>query len=227
MDDHPLVRDALRRAFAREPSLGVCGEAEDREGTMAAIKASKPDLAIVDLRLKDSDGMQLIRDIHDRHPGMLTLVLSMYDEELYAERAIRAGASGYISKLETPEKILQAVQTVLSGDIYWSQRAAAQVASKAARSVRRAEGSAGNVLSERELEVFELIGSGAGTTAIAAILGISASTVETYRARIRQKRSLGDAEQLLQAAIRWNVAKGQCCQLPSGQTSTGKTKHKT
>jgi DNA-binding NarL/FixJ family response regulator len=219
VDDHPLVRQALRETISLEGDLAVCGEAEDRQGTFAAIEASRPDLAIVDLGLKDSDGIMLIKDIHDLHPRMLTLVLSMHDESLYAERAIRAGASGYISKQETPAKIIGAVRRILAGEIYWSEKVAAQVASKVARAVRPGDGSPSDLLSERELQVFELIGSGASTSAIAAMLGIDVSTVETYRTRIKEKMNLTDAGKLLQTAIRWTVAKGACCQLPSGRLS--------
>jgi DNA-binding NarL/FixJ family response regulator len=219
VDDHPLVRQALTDLIAREADMAVCGEAEDRQGTLAAIEASRPDLAIVDVGLKNSDGIALIKDLHDLHPQMPTLVLSMHDESLYAERAIRAGASGYISKQEASTKIIEVVRKILAGEIYWSERVAARVASKAARSVRGADGSPADLLSERELEVFELIGSGASTSGIAAMLCIDVSTVETYRARIKEKMNLGDAGKLLQAAIRWTVAKGACCQLPSGRPS--------
>lgn len=226
VDDHPLVRQALRETLSREPGLEVCGEAEDREGTLAAIKRFRPHLAIVDLGLKDSDGIALIKDIRELHPQMLTLVLSMHDETLYAERAIRAGASGYISKREAPAKLLEAVRRILGGEIYWSEKVAAQVASKVARSVRGSQGSPADRLSERELEVFELIGSGASTPAIGAMLHIDASTVETYRARIKEKMGLRNAGELLQSAIRWSVARGDCRQLPracerSGGSSTG------
>jgi DNA-binding NarL/FixJ family response regulator len=217
VDDHPLVRQALRETLSREPDMAVCGEAEDRDGTLAAIEALRPDLAIVDLGLKNSDGIRLIQDIHDQHPRIFMLVLSMHDESLYAERAIRAGASGYISKQEAPQRIMQAVRTVLSGEIYWGEKVAAQIASKVARSVRRPNDLPANVLSEREMQVFELIGSGVATSGIAAMLHIGVSTVETHRTRIREKMNLKDAGELLQAAIRWNVAKGHCCELPAGE----------
>jgi DNA-binding NarL/FixJ family response regulator len=192
--------------------LAVCGEAEDRAGTLAAIEASRPDLAIVDLGLKNSDGLRLIQDLHDRHPKLLTLVLSVHDESLYAERAIRAGASGFISKQEAPARIMQAVRAVLAGEIYWGEKVAAQVASKVARSGRGLNGSPVDLLSERELQVFERIGSGFSTSAVAAMLHLDVSTVESYRARIKEKLNLQDAQELLQAAIRWNVAKGAYCQ---------------
>jgi DNA-binding NarL/FixJ family response regulator len=118
VDDHPLVRQALKDLIAREPDLAVCGEAEDRNGALAAVADSKPDLAIVDLRLRDSDGLELIRDLHHRNPETLTLCLSMYDESVYAEQAIGAGASGYISKTEATTNLMRAVRRVLSGEIY-------------------------------------------------------------------------------------------------------------
>jgi DNA-binding NarL/FixJ family response regulator len=217
VDDHPLVRRALTDLLAREADLEVCGEAEDRQETLAAVEASRPDLAIVDVGLKNSDGIALVKDLHHLHPRMPTLVLSMHDESLYAERAIRAGASGYISKQETPAKIIEAVRKILAGEIYWSEKVAAQVASKAARSVHGGDGSPADLLSERELQVFELIGSGASTSAIAAMLHIDVSTVETYRTRIKDKMNLSDARKLLQAAIRWTVAKGACCQLTAAR----------
>ncbi|MGO8677281.1 MAG: response regulator [Limisphaerales bacterium] len=222
VDDHPLVRQALRETLAREPNLAVCGEAEDRDGTLAAIEACRPDLAIVDVGLKNSDGIRLIQDIQARYPRVLMLVLSMHDESLYAERAIRAGANGYISKQEPPEKIMQAIRTVLAGEIYWGEKIAAQVASKVARSSRRLNNLPPNVLSERELQVFELIGSGVSTSAIAATLHIGVSTVETHRSRIREKMNLKDAGELLQVAIRWNVASGNCSHFQGGEADLRK-----
>jgi DNA-binding NarL/FixJ family response regulator len=214
VDDHPLVRQSLRDFISRESNLAVCGEADDREGALAAIEAFRPDLIIVDLGLKNSDGLMLIQDIHDRHPMLLTLVLSMQDESLYAERVIRAGACGFISKRETPMKILEAIRQVLGGEIYWSERAAAHVASKIVRPVHSSNGLPTGLLSERELQIFELIGSGASTPEIVASLHIGVSTVETYRSRIKEKMNLKDAGALLQAAIRWTVSKGTCCWLP-------------
>jgi DNA-binding NarL/FixJ family response regulator len=214
VDDQPLVRQALRETISREAGLAVCGEAQDRAGALAAIEASRPDLAIVDLGMKNSGGIRLIQDMHDLHPRMLTLVLSRLDELLYAERAIGAGASGYISKEEAPAKIMQAVRKVFAGEIYWGERVAAQVASKVARSGRRARSLPRNLLSQRESQVFELIGSGIlSTSALAAMLHVDVSTLETCRTRIQEKMNLGDARELLRAAIRWSVAEGACCQL--------------
>jgi DNA-binding NarL/FixJ family response regulator len=217
VDDHPLVRQGLRHTIAGEGDLVVCAEAEDREGALAAIAATQPNLAIVDLGLKSSNGLELVKDIHEQHPKTLVLVLSIHDESLYAERVVRAGASGYISKQEAATKVLEAVRRILGGEIYWSERAAAQIASRVARPERAGRGGPLNRLSDRELEIFELIGSGWSTARIASQLHIDVSTVETYRARIKEKMSLNDAGELLQAAIRWNMSEAAAQQVWLGQ----------
>ena len=207
VDDHPLVRLSLREFIQRESDLAVCGEAEDRDEALAAVESTRPHLAIVDLTLKNSNGMELIKDLRDRFPKVQILVLSMHDETLHAERAIRAGARGYITKQEATTKIMVAIRQVLNGDIYWSERAAAQVASKFASQSRPViTASPVDCLADRELQVFELIGAGRSTRQIAASLHIDVSTVETYRARIKEKLNLKDSLALLQYAIRWHIA---------------------
>src|SRR5579883_1166386 len=151
VDDHPLVRLSLREVIKREPDLLVCGEAEDREQALELVESARPHLAIVDLTLKSSNGMDLIKDLRARHPDVQVLVLSMHDETLHAERAIRAGARGYITKQEATKKIMVAIRQVLSGDIYWSERAAARVASKIARASKSATTSSVDLLADREL----------------------------------------------------------------------------
>ena len=206
IDDHPLVRLSLKGVIERERDLVVCGEAEDLEQALAAVAASKPNLAIIDLTLKNSDGMELIKDLRHRYPKVQILVLSMHDEDLHAERAIRAGARGYITKQEAATKILVAIRQILSGEIYWSEKAAARVASRIAGRSRPAKDFPLDSLTDRELQVFEFIGAGRSTRQIAAELHIDVSTVETYRARIKEKLNLKDALDLLQYAIRWHVA---------------------
>lgn len=207
VDDHPLVRQALKDAIGGECDLEVCGEAEDREEALKGIAAVAPDLAIVDLRLRTSDGLDLVRDICNHHPNVLSLVLSMQDESMTAERAVRAGARGYISKQEAPRKIIEAVRKVLGGEIYWSEKAAAMVASKVALPLKQTNGSMIERLSERELQVFEMIGQGQSTQQISEILHIDVSTVETYRSRIKEKLDLTNGPELLQTAIRWSLNK--------------------
>ncbi len=200
VDDHPLVRQGLAEVLHRQPEFRVCGEAEDHAAALAAIETRKPDLVILDLTLKKSDGLELIKDIRARFPGLRILVVSMHDEMVNAERAIRAGACGYITKQEATTKILSAIRRILAGGIYLSEPVAALVASKLAGRYR-----AGPVdhLTDRELQVLELIGDGLSTREIAERLHLDNSTVETYRARLKEKLALKDAHDLLQYAIRW------------------------
>jgi DNA-binding NarL/FixJ family response regulator len=204
VDDHPLVRESLKLIIQREPDLMVCGEAEDRELALELAAAAEPHLALVDLTLNNSHGLELIKDFGNRWPKMKILVLSMQDEALYAERVIRAGARGYITKNEAPGKILLAIRKILAGEIYWSEKAAARVASKVARSSRSSSNFSVEGLTDREVQVFELLGAGQSTQQIADTLHINASTVETYRARIKEKLHLKNALELLQCAIRWS-----------------------
>jgi len=206
VDDHPVTRQALKIVISRETDLEVCGEAESGDAALALFEETHPDLAIVDVGLKDSDGLDLIKDIRGRHPEARILVCSAQDETVYAPRALRRGANGYISKLEPVSKVMEAMRQVLKGEAYWSSQVAQILASSVARGRSMANCWPDECLSERELQVFELIGAGTGTPRIAALLQIDASTVETYRARVKEKMNLKDADDLLQAAIRWHVA---------------------
>jgi len=206
VDDHPLIRLSLRDIFSREPDLAVCGEAADVRAALEGIGELRPDLAIVDLKLKESDGLELIKEVASRYPRTLCLALSMHDEALHAERVVRAGACGFVSKHEDVATFMKAVRKALGGEIYWSERAAAEVASRVARPTR-SKGLRADALSERELQVFESVGTGTSTTEIARSLHIDVSTVETYRARIKEKLGLKNATELLQEAIRWNMSR--------------------
>ena len=208
VDDHPLVRDALKRLIQQEPDLAICGEAEDREQVLAMVAATQPHLVILDLSLKSSNGAELIKTLRDQFPKLFILVLSMHDELVYAERTIRAGAHGYVAKNEALAKIRAAIRCVLSGEIYWSERAAARVASKFACRSNASPASSNksaDLLTDREVQVFEMIGTGQSTRQIAAALHIDMSTVETYRSRIKYKLKLKSAAELLQHAIRWSA----------------------
>lgn len=200
VDDHPLVREGLAEVLHRQPGYRVCGEADDRAEALAAIETRKPDLVILDFTLKKSDGLELIKDIRARYPELRILVVSMHDETVNAERAVRAGACGYITKQEAPTKVLSAVRRVLEGGIYLSEQVAAQVAGKLAG---RSQSNSVDRLADRELQVFEMIGVGLSTRQIAERLHLDNSTVETYRARIKEKLALKDALELLQHAICW------------------------
>jgi DNA-binding NarL/FixJ family response regulator len=208
VDDHPMVRERLTEVIQREPDLAVCGEAEDRFRALEMIAATRPHLAIVDLTLRRSNGMELIKDIRSRYPALAVLVVSMHDETLHAERVIRAGAHGYITKQEATRKIMLAIRTVLTGGVYLSGKMASQIAASA---VGRAQTKASlpvNQLSDRELCVFEMIGQGRSTRQIADELHLDVRTIETYRARIKEKLNLKDANDLLQHAIRWMQVEG-------------------
>lgn len=207
VDDHPLVRSALRDSLQREPDLLIAGEAEDCDQALAEVAKQPPDLLIIDLSLKNSDGIDLVRAVQHEYPRVRTIVLSMHDESVHAERVIRAGASGYISKQEAATRVVQAVRKVLKGEIYWSEKAAAQVASRIVSRIggNGSPGAPMDVLSRREMQVFELIGAGANPTQIAQQLKVDLSTVDTYRARIKEKLRLKNAAELRREAIRWNV----------------------
>jgi DNA-binding NarL/FixJ family response regulator len=203
VDDHPLVRERLAEIINRENDLVICGDAEDRHQALQMIKTCSPQLVIVDITLKSSDGVELIRDIHARWPALLTLVVSMHDESLYAERALRAGARGYITKQEATRNILSAIRRVLSGQIYLNDKIASRILSRLATPARASGFTPADLLADRELQVFELTGRGLNTRQIAARLHLGVKTVETYRARIREKLDVKDPDDLLSIAITW------------------------
>ena len=203
VDDHPLVRERLAEAINRESDLIVCAEAEDRAGALQVIRSAQPHLVIVDLTLKNSEGMDLIKDIHTQWPNLLMLVVSMHDESLYAERVLRAGARGYITKQEATRSILSAIRRVLAGDVFVSQTMAAQIVGRATSHHGVGSGDPRETLASRELQVFELTGRGLNTREIAAELHIGVKTVETYRHRIREKLGLEQPGDLLRSAIAW------------------------
>jgi DNA-binding NarL/FixJ family response regulator len=207
VDDHPLVRRALRQAIDNEGDLIVCGEAEDREEALIVLVATSPALAIVDLTLKTSDGLELVKDIQKMHPEVLTIVLSMCNESVHAERAIRAGANGYISKQEEPAQVMRAIRKVLAGEIYWPEKVVVDTFNRLAGRCFSQNTGMATQLSERELQVFELIGIGSSPAQIAAIMDVEVSTVDTYRSRIKEKLSLKGANELRHEAIRWNVVR--------------------
>lgn len=203
VDDHPIVRQGLAQLIDQEHDLHVCGQAEDAHAAMKAIRELSPDLAVVDISLKDTSGIELIKNIKVQHPGLPVLMLSMHDEEIYAERALRAGARGYVMKQEATERVVIAIRRVLAGEMYVSEGMAAKMVSKLVASSTQTGGSPVDRLSDRELEVFRLIGTGYGTREMAEKLHLSVKTIETYRAHIKEKLDLIDANELLRTAINW------------------------
>jgi len=207
VDDHPVVREGLAESINREHDLTVCAQAEDYRAALKAIENTKPELVVVDLMLKDSSGMELIKDIHTRWPRLLILVVSMHDETLYAERVLRAGAQGYITKQQATRDILLAIRRVLSGGIYLNERTASSVLARLAAK-QAVTDSITDLLADREMQVFELTGRGLSTREIGGQLHIDVKTVDTYRARIKEKLNLKSSSELLQLAIRWNKDRG-------------------
>lgn len=203
VDDHPMVRERLAEVINQEPDLQVCGEAEDRAGALAVIATTQPDLVIVDLTLKESHGMDLIKDLQTQQPQVRILVVSMQEESLYAERVIRAGAHGYITKQEATRKVLHAIRKVLAGEVYLSETLTVQLLSRVVGRSRPEAALSVSSLADRELQVFEMIGRGLGTRQIAEKLHLDVKTIETYRARIKEKLKLKDAAELLRSAIQW------------------------
>jgi len=203
VDDHPIVRQGLAELINHEQDLTVCGQAEDALEALRIIKKMKPNMVIVDISLKETSGLELIKDLGVRYAHLPVLALSMHDESLYAERALRAGAKGYIMKAEATENVVTAIRKVLSGHMYVSDKMAAKMVRKLVGGKRETGASAIERLSDRELEVFSFIGQGCGTRQIAERLHLSVKTIETYRAHIKEKLNLADANELLQHAIQW------------------------
>lgn len=203
VDDHPVVRDGFAEVINREPDLTVCAAAEDRSGALKAIESTTPHLVVIDLTLKNSSGMELIKDIHVRWPQLLVLVVSMHNENLYAERILRAGARGYITKQQATRDILMAIRRVLSGGVYLNETTGAAVLARLAASPQAKDDAVMDLLTDRELQVFELTGQGFNTREISGQLHIDMKTVETYRLRIREKLNLDSSSELLKLAIRW------------------------
>jgi len=204
VDDHPIVRQGLALLINREPDLVVCGEAEEAMGALHVLSSAHPDVLIVDISLNGPDGLDLLKSIRGTHPTLPVLILSMHDESLYAERALRAGANGYIMKQEATERVLVALRRILNGEIYVSDRIANKLLKHFITGSGAVQSSIAD-LSDRELEVFRLIGKGHGTRQIAEELHISIKTVESYQAHIKEKLSLRSARELIQHAMQWNM----------------------
>lgn len=203
VDDHPIVRQGLAQLLNGESDFIVCGEAENARKAMAAIASLQPDLAIVDITLQGTNGIELIKNIVAQWPELPILVLSMHDESLYAERALRAGAKGYVMKQEATEKLTGALRRILNGQIYVSERLADKMMRKAIDGKSMADSSPVAILSDRELEVLQLIGQGHGTRQIAEDLSLSVKTIESHRAHIKEKLNFKTAPEMVRFAVQW------------------------
>lgn len=208
VDDHPMMRQGLAQLINHEPDLTVCGEADTASQALEEVTSRRPDLVLLDISLPDKNGLELIKDLHAWSPEVLILVVSMHDEALYAERVLRAGARGYIMKQEGGRILMEAVRRVLSGRVYVSEKMAARILETF--SGRRVETLVSPVeqLSDREFEVFQLIGDGKGTRDIAGHLHLSVKTVEVHRANIKAKLKIRTATDLVRYAVRWTEAQG-------------------
>ena len=203
VDDHPIVRQGLRRVMENEVDLSVCGEAESVRDARQAIKDLKPDALIADISLKQGDGIELVRDVRAHHPQLPILVLSMHDETIYAERMLSAGANGYIMKQAASEQFLIAMRRVLDGGIYVSEAVGNNMIQKFAAGGAYISANPIDRLSNRELQILHMIGKGMSTRETAQSLNLSIKTVESHRQRIKRKLNLATGTQLIQYAVNW------------------------
>lgn len=203
VDDHPLLRQGMSQLINSEKDMTVCGEAEDYHKALAVIGVAKPDLVVLDLSLNGASGLELLKDIKVRFPKLPVLILSMHDESVYAQRALRAGAAGYVMKQEAMDTVLTAIKKILAGEVYLSDRLAKQMLNRMLGGQNVTNASPIDCLSDRELEVFGLIGQGLGTRPIAEKLHLSVKTIESHRAHIKEKLNLKNATELVHHAIQW------------------------
>jgi DNA-binding NarL/FixJ family response regulator len=208
VDDHPIVRQGLALLIEREADLVVCGEAEGAHTAYHAVENLKPDIVVLDISLSGPDGLDVLKEIRMKTAALPVLILSMHDESIYAERAMRAGANGYIMKQEATEKVLVAIRRILQGDMYLSDRLTNAMLQQFVRGTPPTKTSPLVNLTDRELEVFRLIGEGHGTRRIADELHLSVKTIESYQAHIKEKLALRNARELVRHAIEWTVSVG-------------------
>ncbi|MGA7853445.1 MAG: response regulator transcription factor [Candidatus Acidiferrales bacterium] len=211
VDDHPIVRQGLALLIDREADLSVCGEAEGAHSAFHAIATLRPDIVLLDISLSGPDGLDVLKEIRIKSENLPVLMLSMHDETIYAERAMRAGANGYIMKQEATEKVLVAIRRILQGGVYLSDRLTNTMLQQFVHGASSAKKSPLVGLTDRELEVFRLIGQGHGTRQIADELHLSVKTIESYQAHIKEKLSLRNARELVQHAIEWTVSLNGGC----------------
>ena len=209
VDDHPIVRKGIAQLLAQEDDLEVCAEAEGYTDTLRAIETASPEVVLLDLSLQGAGGLDLLKTVHERRPRLPVLVVSMHDESLYAERALRAGARGYVMKHEAPDRIVAAVRRILSGGIYLSESMSSRLLARAVTPRAAASASPVSDFSDRELEIFQLIGKGVGTRQIAERLHLSIKTIETHRAHIKDKLGVATAPELVRHAVQWAQQEGR------------------
>lgn len=215
VDDHPLVRRGLAEVIAREADLETCGEAGDVAEGLAAVERTKPNVAVIDLTLRTGHGIELIEKLRTRDPDLKILVSSMHDEMLFAERVLRAGARGYISKQEPPEALVRAIRQVLRGELYLSPRMTSRMLNRVVGGTQTQDDPVQS-FSNRELEVYEMIGQGLTIQQIAARLHLSPKTIETHREKIKQKLNVTNSAELNRRAVQWVLERGWSTPSPDG-----------
>jgi len=208
VDDHPLFREGLRQLVSNDPDLDVCGEASDAAEALRLLPELKPDLVVVDISLGGTSGIDLIKSIKETYDDLPVLVISMHDESLYAERSLRAGAMGYLMKHEPGKTVKNAIHKVLRGEMYLSEKMSSAVISKFMRGANEGPASPLEILSNRELEVFRMLGQGKGTRQIAHDLEVTVATVNSFRNRIKEKLHLKTATEVMLHAIQWVQGEG-------------------
>jgi DNA-binding NarL/FixJ family response regulator len=207
VDDHPLVRDGLVALINSQPDLEICGAAGSESQALELVSVVRPDVAVVDISLETGSGLELLKSIRAAHPAVKTIVLSMHDETHYAERALHAGARGYVMKRDATTKVIAGIRAVHAGQLFISEKISALMAEKFVGGRASAGSTPAEVLSDRELQVFELLGQGMGTRQIADHLHVGFKTVQAYHARIKEKLQLANATELMRAAVRWHESK--------------------
>lgn len=208
VDDHPVTREGVRVLIDQEPDLVVCGQADSAPAALQLIQRLKPDLAVVDITLKTTSGIELMKNVKALLPDLPVLIMSMHDESLYAERALRAGAKGYVMKHEASDRILVAIRSVIAGDLYLSDKMKEKMLHRLVRSRKNEVVFTIDTLSDREMEVFQLIGNGFGTRQIAEKLNLSVKTIDSYREHLKLKLRLEKGSDLVRHAIQWVRSEG-------------------
>lgn len=208
VDDHPAIREALGNIIKSKMDLELLGQASSADSGFRLIEKEQPDVAIIDVSLEDAHGLDLVQNVRAQYPDIHLIVFSMYDESVYAERAIRAGASGYLMKSESTQRVVDAIRGVMQGEVFLSRKMASRILSKVAMGQSNGPGFAIDELTDREMAVFQMLGQGYSVEDITERLNLSRKTVETYRRRAKEKLGLETVAELLQYAIQWTHGQG-------------------
>ena len=208
VDDHPAIREALANTISDSMDMALCGQASSADMAFKIAREMPPDVAVVDISLEDAHGLDLVQNLQAQYPHIQVVIFSMYDESVYAERAIRAGAAGYVMKSESTQNVAEAIRSVAQGEIYLSRRMASRILSKVTTGRSKKPGFAIDELTDREMAVFQMLGKGHSVEDIADRLNLSRKTIETYRRRAKEKLGFDGVTELLQYAIQWTYGQG-------------------